>query len=113
MRGFEHGSRHLLTCWQRLLNSELYPAQWAPTGNGPTAGRRWGTKRPVLPWPMCAPPCSPAGHTEAEQVQELLAELAAPHGVAKPLLVYGAPASGKTAVVRFARAFLLAAHVCR
>ena len=39
----------------------------------------------------------------AEQVQELLSQLAAPHGVAKPLLVYGAPASGKTAVVRLAR----------
>ena len=39
----------------------------------------------------------------SEQVQELLAQLAAPHGVVKPLLVYGAPASGKTAVVRFAR----------
>ena len=39
----------------------------------------------------------------AEQVQELLSQLAAPHGIAKPLLVFGAPASGKTAVVRFAR----------
>jgi len=38
----------------------------------------------------------------AEQVQELLSQLAAPHGVARPLLVFGAPASGKTAVVRFA-----------
>ena len=38
----------------------------------------------------------------AEQVQELLQELAAPHGIAKPLLVCGAPASGKTAVVRCA-----------
>jgi len=42
----------------------------------------------------------------AEQVQELLSQLAAPHGVAKPLLVFGAPASGKTAVVRFAHSGL-------
>ena len=37
----------------------------------------------------------------AEQVQDLLQELAAPCGAAKPLLVFGAPASGKTAVVRW------------
>jgi hypothetical protein len=47
-----------------------------------------------------------------EQVQELLQELAAPHGVAKPLLVCGAPASGKTAVVRCASGLICVPIVC-